>query len=186
MTGLEKIIERILADGTAQSDQILADAKKKADQILADGKQAAETAYAEQLKALEQQTAFEREKIATAAEAAERRQILSARADLVQEVISDAEERLQNLSGKDYFDTLAKLIAQYRTGKSGELLLRAEDIAALPKDFLKPFSELKPVAAKVGKGFILRYGGVEQNCTFSALMQSKKEQIKDMLAKMLF
>ena len=38
MTGLEKIVEQILAEANTQSDMILEDAQKKADQIIEDAK----------------------------------------------------------------------------------------------------------------------------------------------------
>ena len=40
--------------------------------------------------------------------------------------------------------------------------------------------------AAIDNGFILAYGGVEENCTFRAMFDSRKEALKDAARKVLF
>ena len=35
-------------------------------------------------------------------------------------------------------------------------------------------------------GFVLVYGGIEENCTFRALMDAKKDQLQDTVNQILF
>ena len=35
-------------------------------------------------------------------------------------------------------------------------------------------------------GFVLSYGGIEQNCTFKALIDAEREKLTDKVTKVLF
>ena len=37
----------------------------------------------------------------------------------------------------------------------------------------------------IDKGFILKYGGIEENCTFDALIEEKRDLIKDKLTEQI-
>ena len=41
-------------------------------------------------------------------------------------------------------------------------------------------------AAPIDNGFILVYGGVEENCTFRALMDGGRERLQDAVRRVLF
>ena len=45
---------------------------------------------------------------------------------------------------------------------------------------------LAPAGRVVGGGFILVYGGIEENCTFPALFEARKEELQDLVHKQLF
>ena len=38
-------------------------------------------------------------------------------------------------------------------------------------------------SAKIDSGVIIRYGGIEENCTFGALIGEKRDEIRDILFK---
>ncbi len=39
---------------------------------------------------------------------------------------------------------------------------------------------------EIDRGFILTYGGIEENCTFKALMDCKKDELQDLIRNILF
>ena len=45
---------------------------------------------------------------------------------------------------------------------------------------------LKKEPKEIPDGFILVYGGVEENCTLKALFDAKKDQLQDRVNEMLF
>lgn len=186
MTGLDKIMEQIEADSSAVCAKILETAEKQAAQTTAAGEAAAEQAYQQILENAQRKNALELQKAKSGAAALKNRRILAAKSQLIHEVITEAQNRLNALSGEEYYRALAVLLQKNKTGAPGEVLLSKKDLEQMPADFLAPFPELTPVAAEISGGFILRYGGVEQNCTFDALLDSALEEIKDQLAPMLF
>lgn len=186
MTGLEKIIAQIKKDGDAACNEVLQKAQQQANEITARGEKEAEQAYntaAENAKALYQ---TRRQKAQSAAEALQSRRALEARALLLEQTLAAVAEQLNALSGEEYFTALQGLLKKCRTGQPGEVLLNERDCNALAERLLTPYPELKAVPASLKNGFILRYGKVEQNCTFAALLREKRDELKDSLAAMLF
>ena len=127
-----------------------------------------------------------RQKAQSAAEALQSRRALEARALLLEQTLAAVDEQLNALSGEEYFTALQGLLKKCRTGQPGEVLLNERDCNALAERLLAPYPELKAVPASLKNGFILRYGKVEQNCTFAALLREKRDELKDSLAAMLF
>ena len=46
--------------------------------------------------------------------------------------------------------------------------------------------KLMKEARQIEDGFILVYGGIEENCTFRALLDAKKDQLQDQVNRILF
>lgn len=186
MTGLEKIIAQIQQDGEAACAGVLQAAQQQAAEITAQEKRAAEQTYkaaAENAAGLYESAVLQAK---SAAEALQKRQLLAAKAQLIEQTLNLAKERLNALSGEEYFSALQGLLQKNRTGQPGEVLLSQSDYEALAPKLLAPYPELTAKAANLENGFILRYGGIEQNCTFAALLQAQRDSLKDSLAAALF
>ena len=85
-------------------------------------------------------------------------------------------------------NVLEKLAAKYRTGAPGTLYLSKADLARKPGDFLKAFPEITvaDTPGELSDGFLLKYGDIEINCAFAALMNASREDLKAIAAEKLF
>ena len=91
---------------------------------------------------------------------------------------------------------IAKLLAGKVTQGAGELLFSRKDLARLPEDFgelVKKLAAEKGGSLTIGEesanienGFILRYGGVDENCSLSSLFAEKKDLLTDLVSRTLW
>ena len=188
MSGLDKIIARLESDCADECDQIeihaQADAvgiidnaaregKAEADRILADARSQAELIA---------------KKAESAAAVNDRRMMLEAKVALIDEIVDAAVKKLRSLDIPSYFGVLEKLAEKYRTGASGTLYLSKADLARKPEGFLSAFPEITVADAPgdLSDGFLLKYGDIEINCAFEALMNASRDDLKAIAAENLF
>ena len=196
MAGLDKIIEQILSDAQNQVSDIQEAARNEAEQILVDAKKVCETMI---LEASEKEKELERlneSRIQSSAEQQRKIAILRAKQEMIREVLDEAYQVLKNQDVNSYFETIKKLIQTYAFPEDGEIYFSKEDRERMPAGFetsileaaskaggsLKLMKESKPIE----DGFILVYGGIEENCTFRALIDAKKDELQDTVNQILF
>lgn len=194
MTGLENILAEIRKSAEEAAAQTREEAQKKSDAVLEEARAKAK----EEAARMDAETRVMVEKIAerakTAAALERRRYILEAKQEVIGEMIDTARESLYVLREEDYFALLQAMIAKYALPQDGELILSEKDAARLPRGFLKKINaSLQEGALTLSEekryldgGFLLRYGGIEENCTFDALFDAAREQLQDDVNKMLF
>ena len=194
MTGLENILAEIQASAEEAAAQNRREAEKEAAAILekarAQGKEEAARLDAE-TKALVEKIA---DRARSAAALERRRAVLEAKQEVIGEMIDAARESLYTLREEDYFTLLQAMIEKYALPGEGELILSEKDAARLPRGFLKKVNaSLKGGSLTLSEekryldgGFLLRYGGIEENCTFDSLFDAAREQLQDDVHKMLF
>lgn len=188
MKGLEQILKKIEDDSTCEADRIIADAKKTAEKIIADAREKADKEAQKIIADADKKTSLMLETAKNSCASLIKRSEASAKAEIVADCIKIAGDDINSMSDEEYFEVLKKLILKYsHPDVQGELLMDKSDVSKMPKHFL---NELKKAGADlilcensvdVGKGFILRYGGVEENCTFNSLIEEKTDEIKDKL-----
>ena len=196
MAGINKIIEIISRDSQAQCESLIFDAQTQAAAIK---KEAAERAEAEKQKMMDE-ASKECENIIKMAESgaefAGKETMLKTRIDIINETIDAALAKLESLPDDKYFEALYSLAAKYALpGKSGEMLLSEKDLARKPEDFDKKLAAalqkgavvtLGKKSADIKSGFILSYGDIEMNCTFSALIAESRDELKDLIYRKIF
>lgn len=196
MSGLEQIISIINTQGKTAETDILAKAEKKAEEILAEGKISADAAYEEQLKKANDICNKNIESAKSGAVALKNKAILSAKVEGIYSVINAAAERLNNLSDKEYFSVVLNLAVKHAHSGNGLILFNEKDLSRIPADFIKNLNSalkdkkavlaLDNSPAEIPNGFVLKYGDIEENCSFSALIDAKNEELKDGIAEILF
>ena len=196
MSGLEQIISIINTQGKTAETDILAKAEKKAEEILAEGKISADAAYEEQLKKANDICNKNIESAKSGAVALKNKAILSAKVEGIYSVINAAAERLNNLSDKEYFSVVLNLAVKHAHSGNGLILFNKKDLSRIPADFIKNLNSalkeknavlaLDNSPAEIPNGFVLKYGDIEENCRFSALIDAKNEELKDGIAEILF
>jgi V/A-type H+-transporting ATPase subunit E len=195
MTGLEKI----LADIRQESDAASAEQNAKADARIQETLDAAKKRADDQQAKLRAETQTRAGEIAARAESAaeldRRRRLLAEKQALISQAIDAALQKARELPDEAYFKTLVKMAADAAHPDAGELRLGAKDLARLPADFSQRLSaalkapaslRVSQAPAPIDSGFVLVYGGVEENCTFEAVFAARREQLQDKAREILF
>lgn len=195
MTGLNKIIERISQDSVAKCDGIIFDAQTEASKI----KNAAiAEADALKQKAIEEANAQAKtitEMAESGAQLATRKKLLSTKIDIINDAINAAYKKIKEMPEKDYFAALYSLVKKYAQDTEGVMILSEKDLGRKPKDFEKKINEglskeakltVSDKPANIGEGFILVYGDIEINCTFEALIEDARDELKDTINNIIF
>ena len=194
MTGLDKILEQIKKESDETVSGKLAEAKKQADDILSKAGEEVKD-ECEHIRARGKRQAKDIEdRAVSAADLYKRKAILSEKQRIIAEVFDKAEERLKKLSGSEYYNTVMDIAVMNALPQEGVIIFSKEDLAGIPSDFeMRLNGRLKGGRLSLGKetrttggGFILSYGGVEENCTFGALIDAARESLADKVQDILF
>ena len=120
---------------------------------------------------------------------ARRQTLLAAKQGIVDEMIEKAYRELAGQADADYFAMIEKLLVKNIRKASGEILFGRKDLSRLPLDFPIRIRIIAKVAggelkisgepADIDDGFILRYGGIEENCSLRAIFASKQNELSD-------
>ncbi|MCI9274013.1 MAG: hypothetical protein HFE39_08685 [Clostridiales bacterium] len=195
MTGLDKIIEQIRQEAEQAAQEQIRQGREQADKLLQEGRRQAQE-KADRLSEAAQRDAEDlaaRLQSATALEC--RKRVLLAKQRLIGEVIEQAKQSLYELPDNEYFALLERMIKTHALSQSGELKLSSKDLNRLPSGFLDRVAKSIPAggrlrlseqAAQIDGGFVLVYGGIEENCSFEALFEANQEQMQDKVQSMLF
>jgi V/A-type H+-transporting ATPase subunit E len=196
MTGLEKIVEQILADARLKSEEIKKAAEAEAGQILEDAQKNAgrtKTQSAERIN-IDKKNKAARAK--SSADLKKRQALLSAKQEIITDIIDKAYDKMLNLDTEEYFLCIEKLISRYASDKKGKVFLSEKDLKRAPKGFAEKVAEagkqaggslvLADESRNIDGGFVLGYGGIEENCSFKAIFSSERERLADKVNQFLF
>lgn len=122
--------------------------------------------------------------------------LLRAKQDVIANVLNKAYNRILALDAEAYFDMIRRMLDEFVLGESGVIYFSARDLGRMPAGFE---AEIQGAAAKKGGalslakeskemegGFILVYGGIEENCTIKALFDAKRDELSDKVHGLLF
>lgn len=191
MKGLSNILTQIENETSEKVSEIIGAAKTQANEITVKAKNAAE---AESKTIMENAEAKYNDILSRAESANElkiKKEILIKKQELINETIDKAMNSLLNLPEDKYFDIILKLVKKYAHGGDGEVLMSEKDKKRLPKDFELKLNEIAGIklsdkTTNVDGGFILTYGDIEENCTFKAIFESRREDILTLVNNLLF
>lgn len=196
MAGLDKIISQIRAESEAEAARIKAAAQAEADQIFSQAEAEAQRECAEIERRSKQTVANILERGRSAAELRKRGAVLEEKQRLIGETIEKAKAQLGAMDEGAYFDTILKLAVRSAQPEKGEILFSKKDLDRLPKGFedqlnaaLKEKGAVLTVSEDtrdIDGGFVLTYGGIEENCSFEALFDSAHEVLQDKVQEILF
>ena len=196
MSGLDKMKARILEEAESSARDILDRAGEEADRILREAGTAADAAAAE-IAAGAVRDSLERKRRAGAAADMQRKQaVLAAKQEMIREVLREAYEEILGLEAERYFGLMEKLLREYVLPEEGEICFNSRDLERMPEGFS---GRIRTIAAEAGGsltlsetpldtdgGFLLVYGGIEENCTLKAVFSSRREELSDQVNRLLF
>lgn len=196
MSGLDEILNIIDEQRIQNEESIIGAANQKAAAIRSEGEQKAQKAYSEQLE--KGQTDAKRDFVNACAsvDSDMKRKVLDSKVKLIDSAIEATLERLAKLPEDEYFAMLKRLAEQKLRKGSGVISLNANDLKRLPADFetdirssaekLGGTLEISKKPADISDGFILSYGLISENCSFRAIIESERDEVRDTAAAKLF
>ena len=194
-SGAEEILARILENAGQAGDRLLAAADEKTEKILADAAAQAEQIRRKTAEAYAAKAEAALHAAASAAELDTRNRLLRERRRILDETLKKTVGYLQGLPDAAYFEALLPLAARSAQAGEGLLLFGAGDLKRLPADFEARLNRsletgkkltVSPEAAPIDGGFLLKYDDIEMNCSFSALLDARREELEDRVNRILF
>jgi len=193
MSGLDKIISKIISDAQARAEFIINEANTRAAAIR---EQAAADASFEGERRI---AAANADALAYAAQSHSaagletRRRLLSERNLIIDQILSEVKDSICSLPEEEYFLILKNYILSHPQNEPGIIVLNKRDLSRLPADFISSLSKGRQAPLTVSEtpgnfdaGCVLIYGEVEYNGTISALINEKKDELRDLLNRELF
>lgn len=196
MTGLEKMKSQILDEARAAAESKLSAARAEADKILAEAKAEAEKCTESISRKSEKAIDSYKERVASSNDLRRRTKLLAAKQEMIAGVLDKAYSQIEGMKKDEYFDMLIKMLEKYAEPQEGEIFFSPADLKELPESFAGKVEETakkKGGSLKISKegrnienGFILAYGGIEENCTLRAMFDAKKDELSDKVHRILF
>lgn len=196
MSGLDKMKARILEEAENAARDILDKAGKEADRILREAGEEADAAAAETAAGAARSAQEYERRAESAADMRRKQAILSAKQEVIRGVLQKAYEEILDLDDEKYFEMMEKLLEQNVFPEAGEIRFNGRDLERMPEGFS---GRIRTIAAAKGGsltlsdetleadgGFLLVYGGIEENCTLKAVFSAKREELSDQVNRMLF
>lgn len=195
MTGLDRIIEKILLQSQENCNAILNDAAAEVKKIISQARAEANK-QSDEIVAKANAEAKKIKAVAkSSAESITRNRYLEIRNAILNDIISAAYLEIEKFSDEEYFDILRRLCIKNVLEGECEMSLSGYDLGRLPDDFEMSINSeiyekgavhISGVPGDIENGFILHYGDIEINCSLKAVFDENMDALKDMLSTALF
>lgn len=196
MAGIDQIRARILKEAEEKAKAAAAreaeTAARKAEEVM----QEAGAQAADNLDRARREAAVLLERQNTDNEGRKREAILATKQRMLQETVQAARGALLSMPAEEYFALLLHLAEKIARPGNGRFLLGREDSSRCPETFADQLRalgeaaggsiELVKDAPGVDNGFILDYGETEENCSWEAFFSDRKEELSDIVSRILF
>jgi len=187
LEGLEAIKLRILADAREEADAILRQARETAAELKEKNDQAAAQLLAEARQTGKARAEAVVSRARSLAALDQRKTLLGARQELVDETIRLALERLTALEPERKLALYQALIEQSGMAE-GEVILSRQDQMLGPRLLLQSRCQIS-VSEQAGNfagGLVIRSGLIEENLTFETMIKNDRPALVRLAADILF
>ena len=193
MTGLDTIVEQILQEAQKEAEEIKAQAARNADSIIANAKKTVDKMNEETGEKVAQAEKSGSFRAKSSSELKKRQAILAAKQTIIGNMLDDA---MVALPDEEYFRVIVRCLEKSVQPKSGEICFSGKDRKRLTPQTEKQIEQI--AAAHGGSlkvfdgncdidgGFVLIYGGIEENCSFRAMLDANREHLADKVNELLF
>lgn len=198
MKGTEKIIAHIRADGDAEAKKIIDAASKQAEEKRAESFKAALSEYEKLMQAGNAECEDILSGSRRIAEMEAKKSVLSVKQEMISAAFDAAREEIVNMPRDKYTQFLARMAAEAAASGMEEIVLNARDKAEVGKSVCKAANEILSAKGTPGKltvsedtadisgGVIVRFGGIETNCSIDALIRQRRSGLSTEVAAALF
>lgn len=196
MSGLDKMKVRILEDAQSTAAEITEKARSEAEAAVQAAREAAEAEAARIIEKAEHGVSDHARKVESSMGMQRKQAVLAAKQEVISEVLEEAYRTVMDLDDEQYFKLVEKLLEKHVLSGDGEICFSAKDLKRMPEGFKEKAAGI--AAAKGGSlkisdrpaemdgGFLLVYGGIEENCTIRAVFDAGREEMSDRVNRMLF
>ena len=178
MNGLDKIIAQILDDAKQESLAIREKAAGEAETTLAAAGEKVKKLEEEQAKSAAQREKSYEERLRSSAALKKRQAILAAKQAIIEEMLAAAYKELLAKPDEAYFAWMEQLLSRMPDDFPAKIEKTAQEKGGS--------LVLKKEPREIDGGFVLVYGGVEENCSAGALFASQRDELADKVHAMLF
>lgn len=198
MKGTEKIIAHIRADGDAEAKKIIDAASKQAEEKRAESFKAALSEYEKLMQAGNAECEDILSGSRRIAEMEAKKSVLSVKQEMISAAFDAAREEIVNMPRDKYTQFLARMAAEAAASGMEEIVLNARDKAEVGKAVCKAANELLSAKGTPGKltvsedtadisgGVIVRFGGIETNCSIDVLIRQRRSGLSTEVAAAMF
>lgn len=197
MSGLDKMKAQIIAEAQENAKEILAQAHAQADSIIGEAKAQAEKDARKIVAQAEARAEDSVKRLASSSDMRKRKAVLEAKQEVISEVLEDVYKAVGELDDAAYFAMLEKVLEKYVLPEEGTICFTEKDRKRMPQGYMEKVYETakkkggsleltETVPDGMDGGFILTYGGIEENCTIKALFDAKREELSDKVNRQLF
>ena len=198
MKGTEKIIAHIRADGDAEAKKIIDAASKQAEEKRAESFKAALSEYEKLMQAGNAECEDILSGRRRIAGMGAKKSGLSVKQEMISAAFDAAREEIVNMPRDKYTQFLARMAAEAAASGMEEIVLNARDKAEVGKSVCKAANELLSAKGTPGKltvsedtadisgGVIVRFGGIETNCSIDALIRQRRSGLSTEVAAAMF
>lgn len=193
MSGIDVIISQIEQDTQAVCEKVIAEAQAKADKILAEARDQAQSVATAGKEKTAARVADIKKRGESAADLEEKRVMLCTKQDIIATMLKNGLDDAKNLPDNEYFALIVQMVEKYSQPEDGIICFGRRDKERMPDDLPERVNSaakgrltLAVEDADIDAGFILKYGGIEQNCSFDAIFASEAETLSDRAGKLLF
>lgn len=196
MSGLENMKRQILDEANHAAQEKISEAKEKAEEILREAKKKMESQSVALLQKSEAEAKAYAQRIESSSEMQRKQALLQAKQDVIQDVLDRAYQQVLHLETEGYFEMLRKMLEAYALPQKGEIYFSAADLERMPKEFEAVICqtaqdkgghlEISREPREMDGGFVLVYGGIEENCTIKAMFHTKRDELSDIVQNVLF
>lgn len=196
MSGLDKMKARILEEAHNSAQEIADGAKADAEAVISAERESAKEEAAKILERAARDAADYALRVESSLDMRRKQALLAAKQEVISGVLDAAYNAVVNLDDEKYFEMLEKLLERHALSGDGVICFSAKDMGRMPDGFAEKINSI--AAAKGGSlkvsekpenmdgGFLLVYGGIEENCTIRAVFDSKREELSDQVNRLLF
>lgn len=191
MNGRDKILARIKAD----CDERIGAVKDSTAQQIADIKAQAQAEADKRASAIEKKAEDRLKQINASsnsrAQLETRNAVLRRKRNEIDITLGKILDYILTLDDSRYFELIYALASKIGSAQ-GTVYLNQKDLARLPSDFESRLeqsgvkADVSKTAVDICGGFIMKSGDIEENMDFSALINSKRDGIEDIINRELF
>lgn len=196
MAGVDHIVDEILQEAREKAAAIRKEAEQQAEEIRDKARKDGERLTEKKTAQAESDAKAFAERVESQISLQRKQALLAEKQDIIQNVIAEAGKRLMEQDGDAYFGMLLTMVERNVRPEAGEILLSERDAQRMPDSFAE---KVRDAAAKAGgslkiserpasieSGFILRYGGIDENCSLQALFSEKQDKLQDEVHRVLW
>lgn len=193
MSGIDKIIQQIEVNTAQYCDSVIGQAQVKADAIIADAEKEAQKIVTDGKDKTAARVVDIKKRGDSAAELEEKRIMLSTKQQVISTMLGEGLTAAKNLPKDEYFKLIINMVSKYSLEEDGVIFFGEKDNQRLPNSFIHELNQaakggiaIASDCAPIDAGFILKYGGIEQNCSFDAIFAGEAENLSDKAGRLLF